>query len=127
MDDERALLEIQCYSEKTHDFIECGIYVSPKNPLPNEIVNKDISASLEESFWELLCDFEASAQEAFNNGLIMGTDFNDLFKVFGHFHFSCTMDDEQVNINLGIDADEYMYTLLVGYLEINEGLCSGMH
>ena len=55
MDDERALLKIQCYSENTHDYIGCGIYVSTQNPLPNEIVKKGVFDLLEESFWELLC------------------------------------------------------------------------
>lgn len=119
MDEEKTLLNIQCYSENTHDFIGCGFYVSSKEPLLNKIAKKDIVVLLEESFWELLCDFEGSAQKAFDNGVISGTDFDELFKVFGHFHFSCTVDDEPININLGIDPDEYIYPLLVEYLEIN--------
>ncbi len=121
MDEERTLIDIWCESENTQDCIGCRIEVPPT---ANEIVInndklEDILLTLEESFFELIDEFESSAQKAFDNGEISGTDRDELFKVFGHFHFSCTADGEPVNINLGIDPDEYMYPLLVEYLEIN--------
>ena len=119
MDEGKFLLDIDCYSENTHNFIGCGVYVQSMPPSPNEIDVGDITLALEESFWELLCDFEESAQQAFDKGIITGTDQNDLFKVFGNFHFSCAVDDKPINIDLGIDPNEYMYSRLVEYLEID--------
>lgn len=87
MDEGKFLLDIDCYSENTQNFIGCGVYVQSMPPSPNEIDAGDITLALEESFWELLCDFEESAQQAFDKGIISETDQNELFKVFGNFHF----------------------------------------
>ena len=119
MDEEKTLLDIECYSENTHDSIGCGVFVSNLHPSAEDFEIEDIIESLEESFWELLCDFESSAQQAFDDGKISGTEFDDLFKVFGHFHFSCTIEKEPIKIDLGINPDEYMYPLLVEYIEID--------
>ncbi len=119
MNIDEVMIEILCYSEETGDSIGCGVFVSSKDPSPDEIDVEDIMVILDESFWELLSEFECSAQTAFDDGVISGTDYDELFKVFGHFHFSCSVDGNPMNINLGIDPDEYMYTRLVEYLVIN--------
>ncbi len=118
--DEKITVELTCYSEKTGDSIGCGVTVDSTHPSANEIVFDDFEDSLEESFWELLCDFENSAQHAFNKGEITGTSRDELVKVFGHFHFSYKADDAPIDIDLGIDPDEFMYPLLTEYLVINE-------
>ncbi len=115
MDEGMIYLSVECYSEKTRDFIGCGLYVHPEDFSHD---NLDIVAGLDESFWELLCAFESSAQQAFDEGIITGTAQNELFKVFGHFQFTCTVDDEPITFDLGIDPDDYMYPRLVEYLEI---------
>ncbi len=46
-------IDIRCYSENTHDFVGCGVYVSSEHPLPAEINIKSIEEGLEECFWEL--------------------------------------------------------------------------
>ena len=120
MDEENHYLIIKCYSEKTCDFIGCGAYVHSMYPSPTDYSIVGITEALEESFWELLCDFEGSAQKAFDEGIITGTDRNELFKVFGHFHFSFTVDDKPVDIDLGFAPDDYMYPRLEEYLELTE-------
>jgi hypothetical protein len=119
MDEGKFLLDIDCYSENTHDFIGCGVFVQSMQPAPEEIDVGDITLALEESFWECLSDFEKSAQQAFDKGIITGTDQNELFIVFGNFHFSCAMDDKPINIDFGIDPNKFMYSRLVEYLEID--------
>ncbi len=122
MNEERSCICIECYSEKTHDFIGCGVVAqqfSDNEFVIGDIEKSDIEESLEESFWELLSSFESSAQESFDNGEIAGTDFDELFKVFGHFHFSCTVDEKPIYVDFGIDPDKFMYPRLVEYLEIN--------
>ena len=119
MDDEITEVNIKCVSEKTRDAIGCGIYFDSAQSSTNEIDIQDVFDSLEECFWELLFEFERLAQDAFDNGEISGTDQNELFKVFGHFRFISTVGDEEINLDLGIDPDEFMYSMLVDYLEIN--------
>ncbi len=85
MDADKILLDFQCYSENTHDSIGCGIYVSSIAAPADEIIREDIMTSLEESFWELLFEFEDSAQEAFDNGVISGTGFNRTVQGFWPF------------------------------------------
>lgn len=119
MDEKKNILDIECYCENTHDSIGCGLFISNQFPSSKDIDINDIIDLLDESFWELLCDFESSARQAFDNGKILGSELDDLFKVFGHFHFSCSMNNEPINIDLGIDPDEYMYPRLVEHLELD--------
>ena len=112
-------LHVECYSEITHDSIGCGVLVPNQHPSTSDIDIYEIIELLGESFWELLDSFESSAQQAFDNGEISGTQLDDLFKVFGHFRFSCTVNNDLIDIDLGFDPDEYIYPLLVEYLEIN--------
>jgi hypothetical protein len=119
MGEVKFLLDINCYSENTHDLIGCEVYVQSMQPAHEEIDVGEITLALEESFWECLCDFEKTAQQAFDKGIITRTDQNELFKVFGNFHFSCAMDDKPINIDFGIDPNKYMYSRLVKYLEID--------
>lgn len=119
MDAEKKLLDIECYSEKTHDHIGCGILVPNLHPSVNDIDPDEIMEALEESFLELLCEFESSFQRAFDDGKKSGIKLDDLFMVFGHFHFSCSMENKPVNIDLGIDPDKYMYPRLAEYLKID--------
>ena len=125
MDEEKTLVSIMLYSKKTNDFVECGVDVPSKDPSADEIAMtikeriEMVLDSLEECFWEVLSEFENSAQVAFDNGVISGTDREELFKVFGHFCCSCKVGGEPVSIDLGIEPDDYMYPLLVEYMEIN--------
>ncbi len=131
MDEEFILIHIRCYSEQTSDFIGSGVYVTSSQPSAEEIIAAikeqmdSVMTSFEECFWELLCEFESSVRQAFDKCEITGTDRNELFKVFGHFHFSYIVDGDSINgdsidIDLGIDPDEYMYSKLVEYLMIND-------
>ena len=124
MDENSTEIEIVCFSEKTNDSIGCGIMVPSIDPAATDItitINDPavFEASLEESFWELIGGFEDSAQKAFDKGEISGTNQDELFKVFGHFSFSCTMGDKPIHVDLIVDPDEFMYPRLEEYLEID--------
>ena len=109
---------IKCYSEKTGDFVGCGLELE-ENWTKDEIDIDELFIGMEESFWELLCEFEGSAQNAIDSGKITDVDENSLFDLFGHFHFSVTVDEEDIDFDVGVDPDEFMYSQLVEYIEVD--------
>ena len=114
MEEEEKLLEVSIVSEKTGTSIGVGFELND-NWMLKDILEKDIESNLAESFYEMCREFYELADIAIKKKEISGYSKEDLFKVFGHFSLSTFINDEDVNLNLGIDPDEYMYFLLVEY------------
>ena len=121
MDGKVYKFRIKCVSEKTGDWVGSGCDLEDNewnNGKINQSILDNLFDSMGESFWELLGEFEGSVQQAIDKGEIYDTEYESLFKVFGHFHFCCVIDGEDVNCEIDTDPDEYMYPQLE-YVEVD--------
>ena len=111
---EEIVVDVECRSDKTGDWVGCGIYVEP---IDGNIEISDINSiyeGLEESFWELCGEFhEGLAQaDALQEKDASLTRQQALYTVFGHFTLSFQVDGKPIDLNVDIDIDEFMYSLL---------------
>lgn len=118
MDGNVVEFSIQCISEKTGDFVGGGIELD-SNWTKEDIDLGSLFECMGESFWELLCEFEGSVQTAIDNGEVTSVDRENLYKVFGHFYFVVKVDNKEIEFDVGVDPDEYMYSNLIEYVDVD--------
>ena len=111
---EEIFVDVYCRSDKTGDWIGCGVY---GESVDGNIDISDINyiyEGLGESFWELCGEFhEGLAQaDALQEKDASLTHQQALYAVFGHFTLSFQVDGKPIDLNVDIDIDEFMYSLL---------------